>query len=121
MSIGINHTTGEVFLGTEKGIISYKSDATEPTKNFNGVYAYPNPVLPNYTGVIAIKNLVENAIVKIADTQGNIVYETKALGGQATWNGRKFNGDKVSSGVYLVFSSSIDGLKTDVTKILFIK
>ena len=121
MSIGINHTTGEVFLGTEKGIISYKSDATEPTKNFNGVYAYPNPVLPNYTGVIAIKNLVENAIVKIADTQGNIVYETKALGGQATWNGRKFNGDKVSSGVYLVFSSSTDGLKTDVTKILFIK
>lgn len=121
MSIGINHQTGEVFFGTEKGIISYKSDATEPTENFNGIYAYPNPVKPDYYGVIAIKNLVENAIVKITDTQGNLVYETTALGGQAIWNGKKFNGEKVSTGVYIVYASSTDGSKSEVTKILFIK
>lgn len=121
LSIGINNQTGEVFFGTEKGIISYKSDATKPTENYNNVYVYPNPVKAEYNGVIAIKNLVDNSIVKITDTQGNIVYETTSLGGQAIWDGKNFNKQKVSTGVYLVFSSSKNGELTNVTKILFIK
>ncbi|MCC7051556.1 MAG: hypothetical protein IT239_07255 [Bacteroidia bacterium] len=121
LSIGINAKTGEVFFGTENGIISYKSDATQPTENFNDVYAYPNPVKPDYNGVIAIKNLTEKSTVKITDTQGNLVYETTSLGGQAIWNGKNFSGQKVETGVYLVFSSGIKGEKTNVTKIVFIK
>src|SRR5690606_27538822 len=108
-AIAINQNTGEVFIGTSQGIVSYKTGATAGGKTFSNVYAYPNPVRENYNGVIAIKGLTRNADVKITDISGNLIYETIAEGGQALWNGRNFNGDKAKTGVYLVFCSNNDG------------
>jgi len=119
ISLSINGKTGEVYIGTAKGIIGYKSDATEPNDNNDSVYAYPNPVKPGYEGPIAINGVVQNASVKITDINGNLVYETIAEGGQATWNGYDFNGRRANSGVYLVFISNSDGSETIVTKIVF--
>ena len=118
--IAINHENGEVFFGTANGIISYKSTATEGGDFYGDVYAYPNPVRPNYEGIIAIRGLVKNADVKITDISGNLIYSTQAEGGQATWNGKNFEGRRAQTGVYLVFSSGEDGSQTNVTKILFI-
>ena len=73
----------------------------------------------NFTGTIGIRGLVNNAIVKITDLTGVLVYETLAEGGQATWDGKR-NGERVQSGVYLVFISNDDGTETAVTKIAFI-
>ncbi|MFH1321047.1 MAG: two-component regulator propeller domain-containing protein [Bacteroidota bacterium] len=119
-SIAINHDNGEVFFGTDKGIISYKSTATRGDDKFLDVYAYPNPVREDYEGVIAIKGLVTNSDVKITDISGILVYKTIAEGGQATWSGKNLNGEKVHTGVYLVFCSNEDGSETIVTKILVI-
>jgi hypothetical protein len=119
-SLAINSETGEVFIGTAKGLISYKSDATEGGDSNSDVYAYPNPVRPGYTGPIAIKGLVRDAIVKITDITGTVIYETRAEGGQAIWNGYNFDGRRGNTGVYLVFISNDDGSETMVTKILFI-
>jgi len=121
-SIGINGESGEVFIGTENGIISFRSTATEGLDyQEEEITVFPNPVRPNYNGKIAIKGLVENANVKITDMQGNLVYETTALGGQAIWNGKNFNGDRVATGVYIVFSTDETGEQTAITKIMFIK
>ncbi|MDQ3190631.1 MAG: T9SS type A sorting domain-containing protein [Bacteroidota bacterium] len=109
---------GEVFFGTDRGLISYRGTASEGVTSFNKVYAYPNPVRPDYEGVIAIKGLVKDVDVKITDISGNLVYETKALGGQAIWDGKTLRGTKARSGIYLVFCSDQDGEKTIVTKIL---
>ena len=111
---------GEVFIGTDKGLISYRSTATPGNTTYSDVYAFPNPVRENYTGVIAIKGLVAHASVKITDSHGNLVYETKAEGGQAVWNGYTFHHEHVSTGVYLVFVTNSDGSETMVTKILVI-
>lgn len=112
--------TGEVFFATEKGLISYIGDATT-SENYTGpVYAFPNPVRSDYTGKIGIRGLVGNSEVKITDITGNIVYETMAEGGMATWDGKTFSGNKVQTGVYIVFSSNDDGSSTEVAKILFI-
>jgi hypothetical protein len=119
-SIAINPKTGEVFFGTSLGIISYRNDATEGLKDYTDVYVFPNPVKPEYEGPIAISGLVENANVKITDINGSLVYQTKALGGQAIWYGKNFKGEKSLSGVYLVFCSNDDGSKTYITKILLI-
>lgn len=116
--IAVNSETGEVFFGTEKGIISYRSDATEGKEDFEDVYAFPNPVKSGYDGPIAIKGLVRNANVKITDVSGALVFETTALGGQAIWNAKDFNGNRVSTGVYLAFISNADGSKNFITKIL---
>lgn len=119
-SIAINHQNGEVFFGTAKGIISYRSTATEGLEDFENVYAYPNPVRPDYDGPIAIKGLVQNVNVKITDISGSLVYEMQAEGGQAIWHGKNFRGERVHTGVYLVLCSNEDGSKTYITKILFI-
>lgn len=120
-SIAINGKTGEVFFGTDKGIVSYRSTATEGKTENSNVYAYPNPVHPGYKGPIAINGLVRNASVKITDVTGNVVYETNALGGQAIWDGKNFKGEEAHSGVYLVFVTNADGSETTVTKILVVR
>lgn len=118
--VAIDPVSGEVFFGTEKGIISYKADATDGGNTHSNVYAYPNPVKSNYDGQIAINGLVSNASVKITDISGNIVFETTANGGRAVWNGRDFNGDKAQTGVYLIFSADSEGVENNVAKILFV-
>lgn len=118
--IVINHETGEVFFGTAKGIISYKSTATGGGTTNSDVYAYPNPVRPGYSGVIAIKGLVGNANVKITDAGGALVFSGKAEGGQAVWPGTNLQGHRVKSGVYLVFVTDDEGNETIVTKILVV-
>lgn len=121
-SIVIDHATGEVYFGTDKGIISYRGTAIKGEECFGDVYSFPNPVKPGYDGPIAIKGLVNNTTVKITDISGSLVYETKSEGGQAIWDGKNFNGDKVSTGVYMVFCSNMESTcQTKLaTKILFI-
>lgn len=119
-TIAINHNTGEVFFGTDKGIISYKSTATGGTAEDTSVVVYPNPVPENYTGYIGIKGLAANSDVKITDISGTLIYQTIAEGGQAVWNGKNFQGEKAQTGVYLVFCSNEDGSRTIVAKIMII-
>jgi flagellar hook assembly protein FlgD len=119
-TIAVNDVTGEVFFGTEKGLLSFRAGATEGGDDFADVYVFPNPVRETFDGDITVTGLVSNVNVKITDITGNLVYETTALGGQAIWNGRNFKGDRVHTGVYLVFCTNEDGSKTFVTKLLFI-
>jgi ligand-binding sensor domain-containing protein len=119
-SIAIDEKTGEVYFATANGICSFRSTATEGGERNENVLVFPNPVPPGYNGTIAIRGLVNNAIVKITELDGRLVYQTRALGGQAVWNGRDYRGRKISSGVYLVLVSD-DGRKENlVTKIIFL-
>jgi hypothetical protein len=118
--IAIDGKTGEVFFATDLGIVSYKSTATEPNEDFADVYVYPNPVREDYEGEIVITGLVGETNIKITDISGNIVYETTSQGGQAIWDGKNFSGEKVSTGVYLIFCTNDDGTITTITKLLVI-
>ena len=121
IDIAINHKIGEIFIATDKGMISYRSDATKGASTQNNTKVFPNPVTESYNGLIAISGLIENANVKITDIDGNLVYEGFANGGQATWDGKNKHGEKASSGVYLVFSCDVNGREKMVSKILLIK
>ena len=118
--IAINQNTGEVFIGTSAGLISYMGQATKANDEFTDVYVYPNPVRETYDGPIVVKGLVDDTDVKITDISGNLVYKTTSLGGQAVWDGRNLNGNRCKTGVYLVFMNDPTGDKTKVTKLLFI-
>jgi len=85
------------------------------------VVVFPNPVRPDYEGPISIKNLVEDANVKITDLSGNLVFEQKSFGGQAVWDGRNYLGQEATAGVYLVFVVNEDGTQTLVTKFVLIR
>jgi len=120
IALAIDKNTGEVFIGTNRGLISLKGEAIAGEGGCNNVLVYPNPVRENYSGPIAIKGLVPNGNVKITDVSGNLIYETTSLGSQAIWYGKNFKGEKAHTGIYLVFSSDEQGDNTCVTKLLFI-
>jgi len=121
IDIEVNQESGEVFFATDKGLISFRSGATQGRNDFSDVVVFPNPVKPNYNGTISIKGLLTDALVKITDISGNVVYKTTALGGQANWNGKRTNGEEVNSGVYLIFCSDEEGTKNHVSKLLIIR
>ncbi|MBK7094428.1 MAG: hypothetical protein IPH57_04955 [Saprospiraceae bacterium] len=124
-ALAFNGESGEMIIGTLKGMLSYKTETIAGTsKNSAKAYAYPNPVPHDYDGLVAFRGLARDANVKITDIEGNLMYETNAQGGQATWDGKDFRGNRVGSGVYLVFSTateSLDNIDSVALKLFFIK
>lgn len=119
-SIAINDVTGEVFIGTDKGIASYRSDAIAAADKLveSNVYAYPNPVRADFSGNISIVGLTHGCVVKIVDAAGFLVNEGESNGGMYSWNGRNARGEKVASGVYHVLTYDSNGNEGVATKIL---
>jgi hypothetical protein len=109
---------GEVFFNTPQGMVSFRGTATVAATKQESILIYPNPVAPDYSGPIAFKGLVENAMVKITDLSGRLVFQTRSIGGQAIWNGRSYEGQKIATGIYLVFVRSDDGEEKNVGKLL---
>jgi hypothetical protein len=120
-SLSSDLSTGLIWFGTPDGIVSFKGDAPTGNDKFQGLYAYPNPVRPEYEGLLTIAGLVRDSSVKITDISGNLVFETTSTGGEATWDLLNYKGERVSSGVYLVFCASPDGIGSAITKVLVIK
>jgi hypothetical protein len=120
LQVAIQPTTGEVFVLTDRGICSYRSTATEPGNSKEELLVFPNPVPPDYNGTIAIRGLKENALVKITELNGSLVYQTRTQGGQAIWNGFNYLGKKVASGVYLVLVRDDENEYRLATKIVII-
>ena len=87
----------------------------------DNVYAYPNPVTPDYTGLINIVGLSYDADVKITTSNGIVVAEGRSNGGSFTWDGTDKNGKHVASGIYMVVTATNDGKKGTVCKIAVIR
>ncbi len=109
--------SGEVFILTKNGLISYKSDASDVNVAFKEPLIYPNPVRPEFNGVLTISDLTDNTDVKITDLAGNLIYETISNGGTATWD-LKFQGTRVASGIYLVLCTNEDETQNLVANLL---
>ena len=120
LKLAIDGYTGEVYISTRKGTCSYRAEATEGTDNNDELLVFPNPVPPGFSGTIAIRGVVNNALVKITELDGKLVYQTRALGGQAVWDGRNYRGQRISTGVYLVLVKEEGGQERAAAKIFFI-
>lgn len=107
--IAIHPTTGEVFIGTSAGLVSFRSDASEPFETYQEALAYPNPVRPNYDGVVTIQGLTEGTVVNIIDQGGQLVCKTNANGGTAIWDLKNGDGKRVSSGIYTALCNDTAG------------
>jgi Two component regulator propeller len=119
--IGINAVTGEVYIATTKGMISFKGVATGASDSLNNVYVYPNPVRPEFSGTVKIAGLLDRANIKITDIEGNLVHEAVSEGGTIEWDTTAFGKYKVASGVYMIFISAEDGIETKVKKVMIIR
>lgn len=120
-SIAVNGQSGEVFLATDRGMVSFRSDATVSDGNFSSVKIFPNPVTSEFSGLVGISGLAQDAVVKITDISGKLIWQTYAAGGTASWNVRHYNGQRATTGIYLVFSASGDGSQEYVGKIAVVE
>ncbi|MCI0751737.1 MAG: hypothetical protein L0Y35_07855 [Flammeovirgaceae bacterium] len=120
LDIEINHATGEVFIATDKGVASFRADATASDFTFNQVKVFPNPVTSDFPGLVGISGLATDAVVKITDVSGKLVRQTMANGGTASWDMRDHQGRKVPTGMYLLFMATQDGIESFVGKIAVI-
>ncbi len=118
--LGMVESTGELMIATDRGLISLGTGSSKAGDRHGEVKVYPNPVRPGYSGEISVSGLPQDAFVKITDIAGNVVYETRANGGTATWNGLRPDGSRASTGVYLIFSGNSDGSDTFVSKLLIV-
>lgn len=105
-SVYADPQSNRVYVGTSDGLLAYQSDSAPAASSFDNAYAYPNPVRPDYTGPVTIKNLMDDSLVKITDARGNLVAQTRSEGGLATWDLLNLNGQPVPSGVYYVMVSN---------------
>ncbi|OUJ73871.1 type IX secretion system anionic LPS delivery protein PorZ [Hymenobacter crusticola] len=121
VDIAVNDKTGEVFVLTDAGLASYRGDATVTDAKPSCASVFPNPVRTNFTGQVGISGLANNAVVKITDITGALVYQTRANGGTVTWNLADYSGRKVQSGVYLVLTSDADGNQGCISKIAVVQ
>lgn len=121
VSMAQNELTGEVFIGTDRGLISYRAESLKAAEEAGKLTVYPNPLRPNHSGTIAIKGFVADSDVRITDVSGRAVAHLRSIGGQAVWDGRNYEGELVPSGVYLIFSSAESGKQTACGKVLIIR
>lgn len=119
--IDICPSTGEVFIATDKGMVSFKGTSTIASSDLSNVNVYPNPVRPEFEGTVKVSGLSNKCNVKITDIEGNLVYETISQGGTIEWDTKAFGNYDVASGVYMIFISSQDGTDTTVKKVMIIR
>ncbi|MGV3640288.1 MAG: two-component regulator propeller domain-containing protein, partial [Adhaeribacter sp.] len=109
LDIAVHHASGEVFIVTAAGLVSYRGTATITEGKPSCAQVFPNPVRPGYTGQVGLSGLPNQATVRITDITGTLVYQTRAAGGMVSWDLKDQQGRRVRSGVYLAFSASPDG------------
>ncbi len=120
IDLELDQTTGELFIITDKGLVSYRTDASYQDANYSDVKVFPNPAYPDFAGPITIQGIRYNSDVKITDVAGNLVYQTTSNGGTATWNGKNSQGEKVTTGVYLIWTAANEGKGRKVGKVLVV-
>ena len=116
----IDHNTGELFIITDLGLVSYRANATYEDPEYSNVVVFPNPVRPNYEGLVTIQGIRYDSDVKVTDISGNLVYKTTSNGGTATWNGRTLDGQKAAAGVYLIWTATNLGSSRKVGKVVLV-
>ena len=120
LDLTLDQSTGELFIITDKGLISYRTDATYEDPTYDNVTVFPNPARPDFEGPITIQGIRYNSDIKITDVAGNLVYQTTSNGGTATWNGKTITGEKVTTGVYLIWSAANEGKGRKVGKVMVV-
>ena len=123
LSLALNEATGELFIGTDQGLCSYSGNISDSSNGMtkDNVWAYPNPVKPDYSGAITITGLENGANVKIVTSNGVLVNEGTASNGEYKWYGINRDGKRVASGVYMVEVATSEGEKGVVCKIAIVR
>jgi hypothetical protein len=112
-SVECDTVNNHVYIFTDNGFAEYIEEGDASTLNFDNMYAFPNPVEPNFTGMIKIANLMENSYVTVTDHDGNVVAEFGPVIGSALWDSSGADGERVPTGLYNIYAKQ--GSQPDIT------
>lgn len=121
--ITIDEKSGEVYIATDDGLVSYRGEAVDAQRGESSqITVFPNPVPPQFNGSVGIRDVGENALVRITTLSGRLIYENRAIGGQLAWNRLDQDGSPVASGIYLVYATTDQSLApyTQVGKVFIL-
>ena len=112
--------TGSTFVTTSNGVAQLVEHvASSGYANYDNVLAYPNPVLPDFTGLVTISGLMDGSTLRIVDRDGAVVAELTSRGSTATWDCCDAQGNRVPTGTYRVLATTTGDLDNaaEVTRI----
>ena len=115
--IAINHRNGEVLIGTQRGLMGWRSDANNFQSEITDLRIYPNPVRSDFEGWVTLEGLAYESTIHVTTLSGRAVAELQSEGGRAVWDTRDFNGELVPYGVYLFFATDPSGSSAGVAKL----
>jgi hypothetical protein len=121
MDMEFNHQTGELFIITNNGMVSLRTDATYEDSDYKTTTVFPNPVKPGFNGPVTIQGIKYGSDVRITDAAGNLVYKTVSNGGTATWNLKQLNGEDAASGLYFIWTAPTEGKGKKVGKFVLMR
>jgi ligand-binding sensor domain-containing protein len=123
LSVDVSESTGEVFFSTDRGLISYASDAIAPSQQAGELIVFPNPIrisdLANPS--VFVEGLVAATDIRIVTVAGNLVRWIQARGGRTRWDLRDEEGRLVESGVYLIVAVGQNDEGSSVGKVVVVR
>lgn len=121
--IGYNKGNNSMIISTAKGLCEVFLNGTSAEEN-PSPRAYPNPVRPEYLGLVHIDQLPMEAAVKVLDSAGRLIKQLDmADTGETTWDLTDMNFKRVPGGIYYILGTN--GPNSDsynkMTKILVVE
>lgn len=123
LAVAVDAKSGQVYFSTDRGLVSYKSDAVAPSEKVTELKVFPNPVrlTDGESPQIFIEGLVASTTVRIVTPSGSLVRRLDSRGGRLSWDGRDESGNLVGSGIYLVIAVGQNDEGTAYGKIAVIR
>lgn len=109
LDIKINQVTGEMYIITDLGLVSFRIDASYEDPTYETTTVFPNPYKPEHNSGVTIQGIKYDSDIKITDSAGNLIFKNTSNGGTSYWNGKRFDGNRVSPGVYFIWTAPNEG------------
>ncbi len=122
-ALAIDSLSGVLYVTTDKGMCSYRTGVTAPTNTLSKseLRIFPNPVRPDYQGLLNVTGLTAEAEVKVLTSGQQLVARGNAIGGSWQWDLTNQNtGNRVGAGVYFIMVSTADGKTSIAGKVVII-
>lgn len=107
--IAVDPASGEVFVATDAGLVSYLSDSRQGDRSMASLTVYPNPFRYSDSVELIIDGMKDRSTVTVIGVDGMPVARFATRGGRATWNGLDTDGNRLPTGVYTVVATHETG------------
>ena len=104
-SVECDTVNDRIYIVCDNGFAEYVPQGDAAALNFDNVYAFPNPVEPDFTGMIKIANLMDNSYVTVTDRNGDVVAQFGPVLGSTLWDGSGTDGERLPTGVYNIYAA----------------